>query len=446
MTTDITNEFTTRYHQPAAGVRWFLCFLAAAAIAISSFLLFKSITGGSLPGCSASGTFDCDSVLATRWSHVLGVPVSVPAIAMYLAVLIALQMSIAQKATSRRNAWLVLITLSIAILAAAAWFIGVQVYLGSYCLYCMTAHGVGVILAVTLLVIAPRGARKINSADPDEPVDAMMIPATTLAGLAILGVCLTALLAASQVLIKHTSQADIQIVTGQEDFDTGKDKGKERTISILGGQVRLKPHNYPMLGSPNADHIIVYLFDYTCPNCRAMQHQLSKAVDDLGGKLGVVKLAVPLDAKCNQHVQTTAKMHMSACALAQLSTAVFLADPTKFHDYDVWLSAGASPPSVDDARAKAVQLVGKEALEKQINSPNIDTRIQANINVYGRTGGTVVPQFVMGNIRIFSRPDPEQMMALFKEHLNIEPKATSPAPTPASPISPLLTPPAALPE
>lgn len=434
MTFDSDSE-TTRYIAPSAIMRWFVCALAAMAIALSSYLLVKSMTGGSLPGCGADTTFDCDSVLASRWSHVLGVPVSAPAIAMYLVVLIALQLSVGGTAARRRLAWMVLVVLASAILASAAWFVGVQVYLGSYCLYCMGAHALGVVLAVTLLSLAPKGPAKINPQDPDEPVDVMMIPLPFVAGLMVTGVIITGLLAGTQIIFKPAARVDIHLVQGKKDLDTGKDAGEARAMTILGGKVRLNPYDYPMMGSYEADHIIVYLFDYTCPNCRAMHHQFAKAVADLDGKLGIVKLAVPLDASCNPHVEKTSSMHQSACALAQLSTAVFLADQSKFHEYDVWLSAGANPPGVEEARDKAIELIGKPALEKQRASGEIERRIQSNITVYGMTGGSVVPQFIMGNTRIFSRPDAEQMMALFKEHLGIEP-ANAPAITPSQNQSP----------
>lgn len=411
----------TRYSQPSLWARWFLCALTLAAIAISSLLLYKSIVGGTLPGCSASGTFDCDSVLATRWSHVLGVPVSALAIAMYLAVLVGLQLTTGAAASRARSAWLGLIALAVTILAAAAWFIGLQVYLGSYCLYCMLAHVLGGVLAVSLLSMAPKGPQRVNAADTDEPLDTMMIPASRIAGLALAGVLLTTLLVGTQLMFKPQVRADVQLIQGKEDIDTGKAQGEHRAMTILGGKIRFEPYNYPMIGSPTADHIIVYLFDYTCPNCRDMHHQLEKAVKDLNGKLGVVMLAVPLDAKCNPHVEKTIPMHQSACALAELSMAVFLADREKLPAFDTWVSQGPKPPGVEEAQAKAIELVGEQALSKQLASNEIEKRIKGNITVYGLTGGSVIPQFVMGNVRIFSRPDPEQMMALFKEHLGIEP-------------------------
>lgn len=416
-----TESALTRYVPPSVVTRWILCTLALAAIAISSLLLYKSLAGGTLPGCSATGTFDCDSVLATRWSHVLGVPVSAMAIAMYLALLVCLQMTASNAQERSRAAWKYLIILSAAILGSAVWFVGLQVYLGSYCLYCMLAHALGGVLAISLLGLAPKGPQRVNPSDTTEPLDILMIPKSRMAVLAIAGLLVTASLVTTQLIFKPAIQADVQLVQGQPDIDTGKTEGARRAMSILGGKVRLEPYQYPMIGSPDADKIIVYLFDYTCPNCRDMHHQLEKAVVDLKGKLGVVMLAVPLDSKCNPYVEKTIAMHQSACALAELSLAVFLADREKLHAFDAWVSQGQRPPGVDEARAKAVELVGEQALAKQLASGEISKRIQGNITVYGLTGGTVVPQFVMGNVRIFSRPDPDQMMALFKEHLGIEP-------------------------
>src|SRR5690606_25598991 len=129
------------YQPPGLAMGWLIRLLILGAMAVSGLLLAWSLSGATLPGCGPGSAFDCGSVLASRWSKWFGLPVSALAMAMYLAMLILVQW--AQDASSlrcRRLAWLALVTASLGVLWSVAWFVGLQVTMQQYCLYCMIAH------------------------------------------------------------------------------------------------------------------------------------------------------------------------------------------------------------------------------------------------------------------------------------------------------------------
>ena len=48
------------------------------------------------------------------------------------------------------------------------------------------------------------------------------------------------------------------------------------TVSILQGKLKLDLSKYPLLGKPDADDILVKMFDYACPQCRNLERQVEQ--------------------------------------------------------------------------------------------------------------------------------------------------------------------------
>src|ERR1017187_10299527 len=85
--------------------RWVLTGLSALALALSAYLSWHYLTGGSVIGCG--GGSPCDQVLGSRWSAIGGVlPVSGLAAGAYLTMLVAgFFIGPATEAPVRRLAW-----------------------------------------------------------------------------------------------------------------------------------------------------------------------------------------------------------------------------------------------------------------------------------------------------------------------------------------------------
>src|SRR5437016_397646 len=61
--------------------------LSLAAAAVGGYLAWASFGGAMFVGCGAPA--DCLQVLRGRWAYWLGIPVSIPAVTVYIAVLCA---------------------------------------------------------------------------------------------------------------------------------------------------------------------------------------------------------------------------------------------------------------------------------------------------------------------------------------------------------------------
>ena len=164
---------TRRLHQtweaPAVstsfGVTSLLTLFAVVAIAISSYLAYVSLTSGKIAGCDG-GWFDCESVLNSKWSSWMNIPVSVLAIVNYVGLLAALAVGNLTKAPRPRYyAWFTVTALGFSAGVAALWFIGLQTFvLKHFCPWCLGAHTCGLLVAATLLLARPISAKAMATA------------------------------------------------------------------------------------------------------------------------------------------------------------------------------------------------------------------------------------------------------------------------------------------
>src|SRR4051812_10798877 len=163
--------------------RWSLTGLSALALALSAYLGWHYLMGGSVIGCG--GGSPCEQVLSSRWSAVGGIlPVSGLAAGTYLAMLVAsLLIGPATAAPDRRLAWGAMLILVGAAAGSAVWFAIVQKWIiSAFCPYCMAAHITGLLLAALVIWRAP-----------------MQVGSWSAIGLPAIGLVLAGALAASQV-------------------------------------------------------------------------------------------------------------------------------------------------------------------------------------------------------------------------------------------------------
>lgn len=144
----------------SAGRLWCLRLLCLTALLISGYLAWSAIRLQPVIGCSGSQLIDCEHVLNSHWSKVLGVPVSVPAVGLYSSLLGLL--AFAGRPAPHEFQRLLSLVLSAGFLTAgwaALWFIGLQVLvLQHLCPWCLAAHACGLSLAVLALTWGSRAA------------------------------------------------------------------------------------------------------------------------------------------------------------------------------------------------------------------------------------------------------------------------------------------------
>lgn len=336
---------------------------ALVGMCLAGYLLYLAMTGAGVPGCG-EGAGGCGEVLTSRWSKLLGMPVSIFAFAAYMVVLAAsIHAGAARPELQRRGAWRLIGFVGVAAGLSALWFIGVQLLiLESVCYVCMAAHACSLVIAG----VALRRSRGITAW-------LGALPAAALIGLQ---------LSASPQL---PAPDDSAVYLGNFDPQA------------------------PVLGDPDAPHQAALLFDYHCAFCRHLHALLIDAIDRSDGQLSIVMLPTALDPQCNPGAQTPGPHSALSCEFARLSLAVWFADPADYAGFDRWLieHAATSPSRLSDAeraghlaqaQAHAAALVGEAALDGAMDDPRIDRLLKSNGQVYrlatyqGRRG---VPRLIL---------------------------------------------------
>ena len=422
------------YTPPGTAYRWVMRLLAFVALAVSSLLVWVSFADGAqVPGCGGDALISgCDSALASVWGRWLTVPVSALAVGNYVFIMVALFLiGPGQPALRQRMAWAGLLVCTLAAGGAAIWFVAVMfVKLNSICTHCLGVHACGIVLAVMAWLSAPIRL--------DPPFQAVHLrPALTVV-LVTVSILAVAALAAGQVLyrplqgpthlVEYVATSDSKPdppISSDLPVSTPSDPGRvnpKREVLILGGQVRLRPYEGPIVGSPAAPHIILSFFDYTCSHCRKMHEHLGAIRRRYGDQLAILAQPIPLDRACNRGVRRTHKTHKNACALAILALRVWKTDSSKFELFDSWMFSSPKPPSVDAAREHAMELVGKVDFRKSKYHPWPRRRIDANIAIQSMLDRQSLPVLIIGDRIVWGPPKAtEELFELFEEGLNIKP-------------------------
>ena len=205
MRNTISENMSAATPQPAipstsAWLAWVRTFLVVAMLG-AGYLAWVSIHHGPVAGCGLES--GCNQVLQSRWAYWLDLPVSLPAVLVYLALFGTTVLL--QKRTSpddQRGSWAAIIILSVIVAGAALWFVGLQVFvIKAFCKFCMTAHACGFAAALLCLKNIPLAA------DPDTPMwstgsGKRGVPRPAVLTLVLIGLAGVAVLAGGQVLFQ----------------------------------------------------------------------------------------------------------------------------------------------------------------------------------------------------------------------------------------------------
>jgi protein-disulfide isomerase len=364
--------------------------LSVAALALCILMSVHSLRGGTLAGCGAGAP--CDDLMTGRWSRLFGIfPVSGLAAGVYLAFLFCLGcLFLSGDDGIRRTAALALRVLAGAILGSAAWFIGLQIFAeGAFCKYCMSAHGLGIVIStLTLCGLPSSGKRGVPSF-------------CTGIGAALL-------------------LAVIQLSTPAETvYQAGVN---EEPLPLIGTAT------HPVVGNPDAEYVVDLLFDYQCSHCQRIHGLLDEVVGSFGGRVAFVLCPCPLSPKCNPYVPRDEIRFEGSCDLARLALAVHSVDSEAFRIFDAWLfeesgSSGWYPKGVADARMYAASLVGEDRLEDALASSAVDLAIARAADLFGRTssqGNGGIPRFVTaGRWLVPEASDASSLVSLISSELGI---------------------------
>ena len=141
-----------------------------------------------------------------------------------------------------------------------------------------------------------------------------------------------------------------------------RNKPEKRLVSFASLREPIDVSSSPILGRPDAEHVLVEMLDYTCPHCRNLHPHVVSSLERYGNQVAFVIVHVPLSKKCNPYVKRDHWSHKNACDYARLSLSVWKLDRSKFVEFHSWLMEGERPPSNIEARRYAMELVGEEVL------------------------------------------------------------------------------------
>lgn len=446
--------------QLKSAARWTMLLCSLIALASSSYLAWSAVSSSPVAGCGGSELFDCEHVLHSRWSTVLGIPVSFAAMAAH-AMIISLLLVRPVSLRGQQIQWTVIGAACLSAGLGAFWFIGLQVFaLGHICPYCFVAHVAGMVSASVflisqpltkprllqaagvagLLVVALIGLQMLNSPPTTyEVIDHQSFPGAaqthseeteskpTLfappesAGLSQrenyhspLSRASDSLLHLIGVAANPTSLIYGQVTTSDQ-ITVSDQTSKPSTAKVLSG-VELSTRDWPLVGNPNAPTVLVELFDYTCPHCQKTHAALDAARKQMGDEIAVITLPVPLDAKCNSTVKSTHPSHREACEIAKLAIAVWLIDPQKFAEFHDFLFQ--AKPNYATALATASGLVNRQQIDETLRGPVPGDYIQKHVALYQQAGGGAIPKLLFPNSTATGAVEsPEAMVNLIRQQI-----------------------------
>jgi uncharacterized membrane protein len=434
-----------------AGVLVAIRVLFLAAMGVSAYLAWLSLTGGQAVGCGPDS--GCDQVLHSRWAYWFGLPVSMLALAVYSLILGASFRLTAQTPNAvRQKTWAWLIPSALVVLGSALWFVGLQVIVvKAFCPFCMAAHVCGTVAAILLLLNAPV---RTASPVPGKSDPGTFITRGRLIRFALLAVAGVWVLIAGQVMSRPrtgivasispvsnavpssvvTSNSSMQAVpsppaTSNPHAPVAAVQPRQppvgaakRMFPVYDGSFAINLEEAPLIGSPTNQHVIVSLFDYTCHHCREMHPRLVEAQQKFSDSLVIVSLPMPLDPGCNPTMQRPHPMHTNACHYALLGLAVWRADRAKHREFDDWLFATERPPPLAMAQQHAVALVGADAFEKAMRDPWVAEQLQQDVAIYEtayRAKQGSMPQLILGESVAVGTFAPGEIYRLLSEHLGL---------------------------
>lgn len=325
--------------------------LALVALGVSAYLSLQGLTGQAVAGCG--GDQGCGAVLASPWSEVLGLPVSLLGLVTYLAVLFGL--GLRMSGPSKLGDF-VLLAAAPAMLIAAGWYTYIQlVKIGEICPYCMVDHGIGVVMAALLPVIV-LGTSQFKPALP---------------------IALGAVGCIATIGVQHATLSEDTQSTANAFVDRDGDKviDGQRRVSMFGGEVQFVLEQTPHIGDPRAKQVVGLVFDYACPHCRATHMMIEEAIEADPRAFVVVPLPISIDEDHNPHINSDNERFDESYQLAVLAQVVAGIDLDKWRAFDKWLFSEESivdfPRSYEDAHKKAIELIGDTSVSSQMTNDSL---------------------------------------------------------------------------
>lgn len=453
-------ELTTRRSEPGQLYLWCLRLLALVALASCGYLLYLSVAQRSVEGCGGDSGFDCDSILLTRWSLWMGLPVSFGAILVYGGIFFMSGL-VGQSSLRRhkRMAWLIVASCALVGFGAALWFVGLLVTLWVVdslpfklelpLLFFGVVHGCGLLIGLLVWWRVPVGPRHVGAGQLP------IVSRSHLVRSGGIGLLILVLLPLGQYLLdadkvqplperpstvldsSSEGQFEVEDLEGswagtelvkQINEPEAEEPAPEPEVepeppgppmlTLFAGEYEINLEEVPIIGNLEAKQLLVNLYDYTCRYCRDLDRVMEKFPSRYGGQVAVIMAPVPLESRCNHFVKSTKKRHVNACKYASLALSVWRVEHHAFKKFHRWLFTPKILPKLSDAREYAMRLVGDERLKEGLRDPWVEERLKENAKLYGLAHQGILPKLIIGT-RVYTPSPTYAIYAYLEKSLNV---------------------------
>ena len=345
------------------------------------FVLFSLKLNGSITsvsGCGGEG--GCAQVMGGRWSEWFHIPVTFWAGLVYLGIAF-LTLPPLQQSLGRTGDQL-LAAGGVVLAGAALYFLSLLFLdkrVGGFCPWCLGLHITGLTVAGMILAVTLQRKREGERG---------VLEAGILTGVMALGVLAAGQLWGPQPDTHLLTSGGVKIeITPASKLEQAPGPGESRVLSFFDGALTFDAAALPILGSPDAQAVVVEFFDYTCHSCRDMSGDLKALKKKWPGAFSVVVLPSPLNRACNPFLKDAVKDHESACELATLALAFWRAKPAafpEFHEYLMSLPLPVTAAAVQAARQQADALAGAGPMNEAMQSAWVSARLKENIGTFAK--------------------------------------------------------------
>jgi len=182
-------------------------------------------------------------------------------------------------------------------------------------------------------------------------------------------------------------------------------------------------YRLPLVGDPEAEHVIVKLFDYTCKHCRKLHRQLEEARQRYGGQLAILVLPVPMNHGCNEYIDPNYKHpdHKLACEYAKLAMAVWRLAPEKFPAFHKWLMGTDPIPPLSEARSRAEEYANADALDGEEGGDAVGKLLKQTTLLFKRCGAGAIPKLILGDKAVGGEfRNSEELFRVLERHTGLK--------------------------
>ncbi len=302
--------------------------LAAAGLGVSSYLVYLhyGTAESGLGRRLCSGTFDCATVLQSRWGTVpLGaIPIPIALVgAAYFMVLAVWLAAVGRLPGRLHHACLgpaLLATLGAADSAYLIHVMGNRLH--AWCGFCLAVHGINFLLLAGLWAqwlggCAPRPQTEQEQGAPPPQAYPQLwkVPVLAMTSALLLGITLLALFGFAGMFMLYQKMA-WQVAKVQQDEQYQQWKFT-RTAPL---PLPLAADD-PVSGPAAAPHTVVMFGDFQCPVCAETDKTLKQVQQRLDGSFRVVFKHFPLNHACNAAVDADKAPHAFGCMAAEAAEA-----------------------------------------------------------------------------------------------------------------------------